>query len=87
MLKAASPACPIVNWGGDEPVSAQQMCAFFGEFLGVKPDVTVGDFPISQRGVVLDNAKRLPITGPSRVKWQDGFRELAEAHMQRPNSM
>ena len=83
MLDAASPACPIVNWGGDEPVAAQAWCRLFGDILGVDPDLVVGDFPHSQRGVVLDNEKRLAITGPSTVSWRDGMRELAEVHLRR----
>jgi nucleoside-diphosphate-sugar epimerase len=80
LLDAAAPSCPIVNWGGDEPVAAQDWCRYFGELLGVVPDVVVGEFPHSQRGVVLDNAKRMAITGPCRVGWRDGMRELVEAH-------
>jgi hypothetical protein len=84
LLDVAAPSCPIVNWGGDEPVAAQEWCSYFGEILGVTPDVVVGDFPNSQRGVVLDNTKRLAITGPCTVSWRDGMRELADAHLQRP---
>ncbi len=84
LLDAAAPSCPIVNWGGDEPVAAQEWCRYFGEILGVVPDVVLGDFPHSQRGVVLDNTKRLAITGPCTVSWRDGMRTLAEAHRQRP---
>jgi len=47
------------------------------------PDVVVSEFPHSQRGVVLDNTKRLAITGPCTVSWRDGMRALAEAHLQR----
>jgi nucleoside-diphosphate-sugar epimerase len=83
LLDAASPSCPIVNWGGDEPVIAQDWCRYFGEILGVTPDVVVGDFPGSNHGQVLDNTKRLAIAGPTKVSWRDGMRELAEAHLQR----
>ncbi len=82
LLDAASPACPIINWGGDEAVAAQDWCQYFGELLGVTPDVVVGDFPGTQRGVVIDNTRRMAITGPCRVGWREGMRELAEAHMQ-----
>ena len=83
LLDAAAVPAPIVNWGGDEPVAAQDWCRYFGELLGVTPDVTVEEFPDSQRGVVLDNTKRLAITGPCRVSWRDGMKEMAEAHMAR----
>ena len=83
LLATASVPATIVNWGGDEVVSAQQWCAYFGELLGVTPDVIVRESPGSQRGVVLDNRKRLAITGPCKVNWRDGMRELAEAHLAR----
>jgi nucleoside-diphosphate-sugar epimerase len=83
LLDAASPSCPIVNWGGDEGVPAQEWCRYFGELAGVSPDLLVGDFPHSQRGVVTDPTKRLALTGPCRVSWQEGMRELADAHIRR----
>jgi hypothetical protein len=73
----------IVNWGGDQIVTAQQWCGYFGELLGVKPTLLLQDIPNTQVGVVLENTKRLAITGPSRVDWRDGFRELVEAHLSR----
>ncbi|MHB8463630.1 MAG: NAD-dependent epimerase/dehydratase family protein [Acidimicrobiales bacterium] len=86
LLDAASPSCPIVNWGGDEVVTAQDWCAYMGDLLGATPDVVLGDFPLSQRGVILDNTKRLAITGPCRVDWRDGLKGLAEAHVARTRS-
>ena len=83
LLDAAAVPAPIVNWGGDEPVAAQDWCKYFGELAGVTPDVVVRESPGTQRGVVLDNKKRLAITGPSRVSWREGMKELAEAHMAR----
>ena len=79
LLAAATPSCPIVNWGGDEPVAAQDWCRYFGELLGVVPEIVVREVPQSQPGVVLDNTKRMAITGPCRVGWREGMRSLAEA--------
>lgn len=83
LLGAAAVPCPIVNWGGDEAVPAQDWCKYFGEILGVTPDLVVGEFPLSQRGVVLDNTKRIAITGPCLVGWREGMKDLAEARMRR----
>jgi nucleoside-diphosphate-sugar epimerase len=83
LLDAASPSAPITNWGGDEAVPAQDMCALFGEILGVTPDINVHYAEHSQRGVVCDNTRRMAITGPCRVHWRDGMREMAEAHLRR----
>jgi nucleoside-diphosphate-sugar epimerase len=81
LLDATSPECPIVNWGGDETVTTQEMCAFFGELLGVTPDIVNGAVGNMQTGAILDNRKRMAITGPCQVRWKDGFSSLADAHM------
>jgi nucleoside-diphosphate-sugar epimerase len=41
LLAAASVPATIVNWAGDEPVSAQEWCAYMGELTGCPPEVTV----------------------------------------------
>jgi nucleoside-diphosphate-sugar epimerase len=81
LLDAAAPSCPIVNWGGDEAVSSQEWCRYFGELLDVDVDFGLSDFPLSQRGAVTDNARRHAITGPCTVDWRDGMRELATTHL------
>jgi nucleoside-diphosphate-sugar epimerase len=86
LLDAASPSCPIVNWGGDEAVPAQDWCRYFGELLGVIPDVAVIELPNTQPGVVADKTKRTAITGPCRVSWQEGMKALAESRMHHPSS-
>jgi nucleoside-diphosphate-sugar epimerase len=78
LLDAASVPATIVNWAGDEPVSVQQWCAWFGELLGVDAKVIVREIPGSSRGSVADAAKRRSITGPARVGWRDGFRRMVE---------
>ena len=78
LLDAAAVPATIVNWGGDEPVSVQQWSAYFGELLGKTPSVEVTEIPGASRGSVADHTKRLSITGPCRVGWQDGFRRLAD---------
>jgi nucleoside-diphosphate-sugar epimerase len=78
ILSAASVPATIVNWGGDQPVTAQQWCEHFGELLGVTPRVIVSEVPHSQLGVVVDNTKRMALTGRCRVDWRVGMRELLE---------
>ena len=34
LLDAATVPATIVNWAGDEPVTVQEWCAYFGELLG-----------------------------------------------------
>jgi nucleoside-diphosphate-sugar epimerase len=79
LLDVASVPATIVNWGGDDAVSAQQWCAYFGELTGKVPQVSTKPVPGTQRGVVLDVTKRRAITGPCRVNWRDGMRTMFES--------
>ena len=42
-------------------------------------EVQVGDFPGTQRSAISDNTKRLAITGPCKVPWQEGIRRMVKA--------
>lgn len=84
LLDAASVPATIVNWGGDEAVPVQQWCAYFGEVLGVTPDIVIKPLPGSQPGVVADWTKRQSITGPCRVDWREGARRIVEARLGKP---
>ena len=76
LLAAATVPATIVNWGGDEAVSPQEWCAYFGELTGRTPEVVVKDMPGTHRGSILDPAQRLAITGPCTVGWREGMRRL-----------
>ena len=78
LLDAASAPATIVNWGGDEPVSVQEYCAYLGELMGVEATVVVDEMPGASIGAVADHAKRSSITGPCRVGWKDGFRRTVQ---------
>jgi nucleoside-diphosphate-sugar epimerase len=78
LLGAASVPATIVNWGGDEPVSAQEWCAYLGELTGHPADVVVREVPGGIRGIILDNTRRLAITGPCQVGWRDGLQRVVE---------
>jgi len=79
LLSVASVPATIVNWGGDEPVTAQEWCAHLGELSGRTPNIEVRPVPGSQRGVALDVTRRLSLTGPSAVPWREGMRRMYEA--------
>ena len=79
LLGAASVPATIVNWGGDEPVAAQEWCAYLGELTGREVKVVVKEVPGGIRGIVLDNTKRLGITGPCAVAWREGLRRIVDA--------
>ena len=79
LLGAASVPATIVNWCGDQPVTVQEWCAYFGELLGVDAKVEVDPAPEGvSRGSVGDTTKRRSITGPCLVDWKDGFRRMAK---------
>jgi len=63
---------------GDEAVSAQQWIAYMAGLVGVTPKVMVKPSPGASLGSVGDITKRLSITGPCRIKWQDGLRQVIE---------
>jgi nucleoside-diphosphate-sugar epimerase len=80
LLAAASVPATIVNWGGDEIVSIQQWSEHMGQLTGLPVEVEVEESTGSHRGMISDPAKRLGITGPCRVGWRQGIRQVVEAH-------
>jgi len=76
LLDAARVPATIINWGGDEMVSAQDMAAYAGELLGMPAQVNLVAAPGAQPGSGVDNARRIAITGPCRVGWREGLRRI-----------
>lgn len=79
LLEAATAPATIVNWAGDEPVSAQQWTNYAAELMGRTTEVNVTPIPNTLRGSIADNAKRLSITGPCAVDWREGMRRTVAA--------
>jgi len=79
LLGVASVPATIVNWGGDEAVSPQEWCAYFGELTGRTPEIVVREMEGTQRGSIVDPTKRRSITGPCTVSWREGMRRTFEA--------
>jgi nucleoside-diphosphate-sugar epimerase len=77
LLAAASVPASIVNWCGDVPVTVQEWTAYMGQILATESRVEVQPVPGASVGSVGDSTKRISITGPCRVDWRDGFREMA----------
>jgi nucleoside-diphosphate-sugar epimerase len=72
ILKAAVPA-PIVNLGGDEAVSVEEMIRYVEGLTGLTMKIDVG--PDATFGMkVLDNTLRKQLAGPCEVSWKDGVR-------------
>ena len=78
LLDAAASPATIVNWCGDETVTAEQWCALFGERLGVEPELAYYDLPGSQPGSAADPTKRRSLTGRCAVPWRDGMSALVD---------
>lgn len=78
LLGAASVPATIVNFGGDEPVSAQQWIAYMGDLIGVTPKLVVKPIAGASIGVAGDATKRLAITGPCKIGWQEGLRRVID---------
>jgi nucleoside-diphosphate-sugar epimerase len=77
LLDAASVPANIVNWCGDVAVSVQEWSAYFAQVLGTEPRLVVEPVPGASIGSVGDHRKRASITGPCRVDWRVGFRDMA----------
>jgi nucleoside-diphosphate-sugar epimerase len=77
LLDAATVPATIVNWCGDVPVTVQEWSTYFGELLGVEPELQVEVVPHASIGSVGDPTKRIGITGPCTVDWREGFRDMA----------
>jgi nucleoside-diphosphate-sugar epimerase len=67
LLAAATCPATIMNWAGDQVVTAQEWSAHLGELLGVEPDIQVVVIPGSLRGSVADVSRRQAAAGPCKV--------------------
>lgn len=79
LLDAASCPATIVNWAGDEAVSAQEWTAYAGGLLGRPAEVVATPIDGTLRGSIADVGKRVSITGPCRVDWREGMRRTVAA--------
>ena len=77
MLEAASVPATVVNWGGDDPVSIEDWCAYLGELTGVEPKIELTDQTLES--VSVDLTRMHELVGPTTVHWHDGFRRMVAA--------
>jgi len=67
----------VTNWGGDDPVSVEQLVPWVAGQLGVPYSFTeMTDIIAYPRN--LDTVRRISLTGRCTVKWQDGFKRVIE---------
>jgi len=73
LLEHAAVPAPIVNLGGDEPVSMEAMIAYIESLTGLSMTVETRDLATWQM-TVLDNTRRREMAGPCKVSWKNGLR-------------
>ncbi|MGI9600342.1 MAG: NAD-dependent epimerase/dehydratase family protein [Acidimicrobiales bacterium] len=76
LLEAASVPATVVNWAGDDVVTAEQWVAELEQLTGLTADIRRVATPNSVAGSVSDNTRRLAITGPCEVSWPDGLARM-----------
>jgi nucleoside-diphosphate-sugar epimerase len=77
LLEIASVPATLVNWGGSEPASVEEWCAYMSELTGLEArfettERTVGALP-------LDLTRMHELLGRTRVPWREGIRRMIEA--------
>jgi nucleoside-diphosphate-sugar epimerase len=83
LLAAAVAAAPIVNFGGDEVVTAQQWCRLLGQLGGIEPRIRIERLPGMQPGMSVDPTERRRLTGPDRMGWRDGISDMYNGYVGR----
>jgi nucleoside-diphosphate-sugar epimerase len=81
LLDAASTPALVVNWAGDEAVTAQEWCQQAAGLTGRTADVRVTPLPGASPGNIADVSRRQAITGPCSVTFAEGFAQAAPAHL------
>jgi nucleoside-diphosphate-sugar epimerase len=80
MLDAASVPATIVNWCGDEVVTAQEWVREASGLSGMNGQLAIRPpDPGSPTGTVADASRRRAITGPCRTDFWSSFRDLHDA--------
>ena len=68
----ASVPATVVNWAGDDVVSATELCDYLGEISGLEPRYEEDD--LAYVFFASDNTRRESLIGPCAVDWRDGVR-------------
>jgi nucleoside-diphosphate-sugar epimerase len=84
MLQAAQVSSTIVNWGGDDAVTARQWVEYWAQLLGKPARFRFSDDVLFPCGAV-NNEKRWKLVGRCTIGWKRGFhRMLAERYPRLP---
>jgi nucleoside-diphosphate-sugar epimerase len=77
MLANASVPATTLNWGGSEPTSIEEWCAYLSELTGLEAKIAPTENTL--RGIQLDPARMHEHVGRTGVAWRDGIRRMVEA--------
>jgi len=77
LLAAARVPAITVNWGGSEPVSIEDWCAYLGGLTGNEPKLVYTDKAFG--GAVLDPTRMHQLVGRTTVDWRDGMHRMLRA--------
>jgi nucleoside-diphosphate-sugar epimerase len=77
LLAAASVDTTTVNFGGSEPTSIEEWCAYLGEITGLAP--AFKDDAEAFGSLCLDTERMHALIGPTRVDWREGVLRMVRA--------
>jgi nucleoside-diphosphate-sugar epimerase len=77
MLANASVPATTLNWGGSEPTSIEEWCAYLSDLTGLEAKIAPTENTL--RGIQLDPARMHACVGRTGVAWRDGIRRMVEA--------
>src|SRR5580692_2250620 len=77
LLAAAAVPAVTVNWGGSDPVSIEEWCAYLGGLAGVEARFEPTEQTIDS--VQIDTTRMHELAGRTTVPWREGMRRMAKA--------
>lgn len=77
LLAVAGIPAVTINWGGSQPVSIEEWCAYLGELTGANAVITSDDNMLPS--IEIDTTTMHSLLGETTVHWKDGFRRMVEA--------
>ncbi len=78
LIEHAAVPAPIVNLGGDEPTSVEEIIRYLEALTGLSMKIEVKD-EATWGMKVLDNTLRMQLAGPCKVSWKEGVRRALVA--------
>lgn len=77
LIEHAAVPATIVNLGGDEVVTVEEIIRYIESLTGMQMKIEEGKLATWQMKIV-DATKRKELAGPCTVKWQEGVRKILE---------